>query len=373
MLDVAVLGGGLIGCATARLLARAGLRVALFERGRIGGEASGAAAGMLGVQSESADDVALRLGLRSRALYPALLEALADETGMRVECWREGTLGVAFTPADTALLDRRLAMLAAAGAAGEAVPRARLRTLEPALSHGARGGALFPLDGRLDPVALTTALARAAGVAGCTLYEGEEVRSVVVERGAVVGVVTAARRLACSAAVNAMGAWAGRVRGMTALPVQPMRGQIAVVQAPRPPLRHALRTPRGYAVARRDGRVLFGSTRESVGYRKQVTAGGLSGVLGAALELTPALCRLPLVASWSGLRPATADGRPIVSLDPLVRHYVVATGHDADGVLLAPLSAELAAGLLRGERSEWDEVLSVTRFAGAGAGAALTL
>src|SRR5512139_1026579 len=127
MLDVAVLGGGLIGCATARLLARAGLRVALFERGRIGGEASGAAAGMLGVQSESADDVALRLGLRSRALYPALLEALTDETGMRVECWREGTLGVAFTPADTALLDRRLAMLAAAVAAGEAVPRARLR------------------------------------------------------------------------------------------------------------------------------------------------------------------------------------------------------------------------------------------------------
>src|SRR5262245_9808149 len=104
MLDVAVLGGGLIGCATARLLARAGLKVALFERGRIGGEASGAAAGMLGVQCESADDFALRLGLQSRALYPALLAALADETGMEVELWRTGTLAVAFTPADAALL-----------------------------------------------------------------------------------------------------------------------------------------------------------------------------------------------------------------------------------------------------------------------------
>lgn len=372
MLDVAVLGGGLIGCATARLLARTGLRVAIFERGRIGGEASSAAAGMLGVQTESADETALRLGLQSRERYPALLAALGDETGMRVEYWHEGTLDLAFTAADLARLERRLAMLAAAGAPGEAIPRGRLRTLEPALSHGARGGALFPLDGRLDPAALTAALARAAEAAGCTLYEGEEVRSVVVERGAVAGVVTAARRLACSAAVNAMGAWAGRVKGMTPLPVQPVRGQIAVVQAPRAPLRHALRTPRGYVVARRDGRVLCGSTREAVGYRKQVTAGGLSEVLGAAIELAPALGRLPLVASWSGLRPATADGRPIVSCDPLVRHYVVATGHDANGILLAPLSAELAAGLLRGERSEWDDRLSVTRFA-AGGGAALTV
>ena len=144
------------------------------------------------------------------------------------------------------------------------------------------------------------------------------------------------------------------------------------MQAPRPPLRHALRTPRGYAVARRDGRVLLGSTRESTGYRKQVTAGGLGDVLTGALELMPALARLPLVATWSGLRPATADRRPIVSRDPLVRHYVVATGHDADGVLLAPVTAELAVGLLRGERSEWEDALSITRF-GATARDALTL
>lgn len=372
MLDVAVLGGGLIGLATARLLARAGLRVGLFERGRIGGEASNAAAGMLGVQSESCDETALRLGLRSRARYDELLDALHDETGLRVEYWRQGTIGVAFTPADTVWLERRLAMLAAAGAPGEALSRARLRAFEPGLSHGARGGALFPLDGRLDPVALATALARAAAAAGCQLCEGEEVRSVVVERGAVCGLVTSARRVACGAAVNAMGAWAARVRGLTPLPVQPVRGQIAVLQASRPPLRHAVRTPRGYVVPRRDGRVLLGSTREAVGFRKRVTAGGLSGILGAALELAPGLGELPLVASWSGLRPGSPDGRPIVGMDPAVRNYVVATGHDANGVLLAPLTAELVGGLLRGERSEWDEALSPTRVAGVASPDALT-
>jgi glycine oxidase len=372
MLDVAVLGGGLIGCATARLLARSGLRVGLFERGRIGGEASAAAAGMLGVQGESRDETALRLGLRSRALYPGLLEALHEETGLRVEYARQGTIAVALTPADAAWLERRLAMLARAGAPGEALPAGRLHRLEPGLGRGARSGALFPLDGRLDPGALAAALARAAVAAGCRLYEDEEVRSVVVERGAVSGIVTSARRVACGAAVNAMGAWAARVRGLTPLPVRPVRGQIAVLQAPRPPLRHAVRTPRGYVVPRRDGRVLLGSTREAVGFRKRVTAGGLAGILAAGLELMPGLGGLPLVDSWSGLRPATPDGLPIVALDPGVRHYVVAAGHDANGVLLAPLTAELVAGLLRGERSEWDQSLALARAALAGAGGALT-
>lgn len=362
MLDVAVLGGGLIGCATARLLARAGMRVGLFERGRVGGESSGAAAGMLAVQSESADSTALRLGLRSRALYPTLLAALADEVGASLEWWRTGTLYAAFTASDEAQLRARLAMLEAGGAPAEVLSARRLRALEPGLSPAVRGGALCALDARLDPLALAAALARSAAAAGCILYEGETVRSVVVERGAVAGIVTDTRRLTCSAAVNAMGAWAGRVRGMTPLPVQPVRGQIAVLQAPRPPFRHTVVSPRGYAVARRDGRVLLGSTRETVGFRKRVTAGGLAEILANGLELAPELGALPLTGSWSGLRPGTDDGRPIVGRDPAVRHYVVATGHYRDGVLLAPLTAELVVGLLRGERSEWDEVLGVSRL-----------
>jgi len=373
MLDVAVLGGGVIGCAVARVLARGGMRVGLFERGRVGGEASGAAAGMLGVQSESVDAAGLRLALASRARYPALLEALRDEVGARVEWWRPGTLWVALTAADEAQLAARMAMLAAGGAPAEALSARRLRALEPGLSPAVRGGALCALDARLDPVGLTAALARSAAAAGCILYEGEEVRSVVVERGAVAGVVTDTRRVTCSAAVNAMGAWAGRVRGLTPLPVQPVRGQMAVVQSPRPPFRHAVVSPRGYAVARRDGRVLLGSTREAVGFRKRVTAGGLSGILAGALELAPGLAALPLTNSWSGLRPGTADGRPIVGRDPAVRHYVVATGHYRDGVLLAPLTAELVAGLLRGASSEWDEPLALSRFAGRAAVDALTL
>jgi len=373
MLEVAVLGGGLIGCAVARELARAGVRVALFERGRIGSESSAAAAGLLGVQGEMDDEVMLRLGLASRALFPDLLEALRVESGVAIEFWRAGTLCVSFTPSEEATLNARRAWQTASGAPSESLNARQIRSLEPAVSRRVRSGALLPLDGRLDNVALTQAYARAAAAAGCELREGQEVKSVIAEHGRIAGIATAAGRVACDAVVNAMGAWAGRLRGPTPLPVRPVRGQMAVVQAPRPPFRHAVYSARGYAVARRDGRVLLGSTREAAGFDKRVTAGGVATILRHALELSPGLAALPLVATWAGLRPGSADGRPIIGFDPGVQGYLVAAGHYRNGVLLAPLTAQLVGALLRGAPHPWAEALGLARFAGRDVDGALTL
>ncbi|MGH7785333.1 MAG: FAD-dependent oxidoreductase, partial [Candidatus Binatia bacterium] len=130
---------------------------------------------------------------------------------------------------------------------------------------------------------------------------------------------------------------------------------------------------RGYAVARRDGRVLLGSTREAVGFEKRVTAGGVATILRHALELSPGLAALPLVETWAGLRPGSADGRPIVGVDPGVQGYLVAAGHYRNGVLLAPLTAQLIGALLRGAAHPWSEALGLGRFAGRDVGGALTL
>ena len=211
-------------------------------------------------------------------------------------------------------------------------------------------------------MALTRRLACAAAAAGCALREGEEVKAVVAERDRIAGIATANGRVACDAVVNALGAWAGRVRGTTALPVQPVRGQIAVVRAPRPPFRHAVCSARAYAVARRDGRVLLGTTRGEAWVAERVTAGGLAAIFGAALELAPGLGALPLVDAWAGLRPGSADGRPIIGADPALRGYYVASGHDRNGVLLAPLTARLIGALLRGERNPWQDALGLERL-----------
>jgi glycine oxidase len=184
--------------------------------------------------------------------------------------------------------------------------------------------------------------------------------------------VTANGRVACDAVVNALGAWAGRVRGTTPLPVRPVRGQMVVVQAARAPFRHAVYSPRAYAVARRDGRVLLGSTREPVGFDKRVTAGGVAAILYAACELSPQLGTLPLTDAWAGLRPGSDDGRPIVGADPAVQGYYVASGHYRNGVLLAPITAQLIAASVRGERTPWHDALGIERFTAAAAPNVLT-
>lgn len=361
--EIVVVGGGLIGCAVARELARGGAHVALFERHRVGAEASGAAAGMLGVQGETESEDLLRLGAESRALYDAVLPALEEESGRSVEFWRQGTLYLCFTAEDQEQLEERRTWQGAAGFDSELLSAERALKREPALNRRLCCAGLFRRDARLDNVALTRAYAAAAAAAGCSVREGAEVRAIAVERGRVVGVEVDGGRVACDAVVNAAGAWAGRLALATPLPVVPVRGQMASLLAPRAPFRHAIYSARGYAVSRRDGRVLLGSTRERVDFDKRVTGGGMRKILRAALELSPALGKMPLHETWAGLRPATPDGLPVVGRDDAVQGYVVAAGHYRNGVLLTPITARLVVSLLRGETDPWHQRLRPDRFA----------
>ncbi|MFN8640635.1 MAG: FAD-dependent oxidoreductase [Candidatus Binatia bacterium] len=333
------------------------MRVAVFERGRVGGEASGAARALRRARREprrdrgSAWDCA---AASCRICSPRCTTrpVCASITGARGRSPPPSRPPTPWTGAAPGVSRRRGRGRRSGTGGAAADPGA----WAPATACAPRRCAARRAR---RPVGLVRALAQAAtAVAGCRLHEGEEVRSVVVERGVVCGIVTSARQVACSAAVNAMGAWAARPRTDAAA------GRRCAARSRssrrRGPLRHRADPARLRRAAARRARAARQHAR-AVDFRKRVTAGGLARILGAALELLPGLGGLPLVASWSGLRPGTADGRPIVGVDPAVRHYVIATGHDANGVLLAPLTAELVAGLLRGERSEWADALALTR------------
>ena len=360
--EVVVIGGGLTGCAVARELVGSGARVTLLERGKIGGEASGAAAGILGAQGETEDEHMLHLGAESRRMFPELLRALREEAGIDVEFWRQGGLYLCFSAADEETIQRRSRWQRTLGFDSELVSAQRAIALEPLVNRRLRCATYFGDERRVDNVALTAAYARAATVAGCELREGEGVRAIVVEAGQVTGVETTGSRFTCDVVINTAGAWAGALAVGATLPVTPVRGQMVVVKSRRPPIRHALYSARGYAVSRRDGRVLLGSTRESVGFDKRVTAGGLAGILDASRELAPALVSLPVSQMWAGLRPGTPDGLPIIGDDPAVRGYYVASGHYRDGVLLAPITARLVASLVQGKREPWHDVFRADRF-----------
>lgn len=349
--DVVVIGGGVIGCGIARSLALRGASVAVLERGRAGAEASWAAAGMLSPQAEAdAPGPFLELLLRSRLLYPDFAAALLEETGTDIDYRTEGTLLVSLSGEDDAALDARYAWQRAAGLEVERLGAGAVRALEPALADGARGALRFPGDHQVDNRRLGAALPVAAARAGARLREHSPVRRVRVEGGAVVGVeLEDGERIAAGAVVVAAGAWAGELAGLPRpLPVVPIHGQMIALTGGSPPLRHVVDTPAVYLVPRRDGRVLCGATMERVGLHKAVTAGGVVRLLRGAIGAVPGLSAATLAESWSGLRPGTPDGLPILGEDPEVRCLHYATGHFRNGILLAPITAEaVTAAVLR--------------------------
>jgi glycine oxidase len=364
--DVAIIGGGIMGCAVALRLALRGVAVTVIERGIPGAEASSAAAGILGPQMEAdGSGPLLDLGLRSRALYPALAAELRDATGIDIGYVKSGVLAVAIDGAGAAELTARRAWQTARGLRVESLTAEQLHALEPNLGPEVRAALRFPDDAQVNARELARAFSQAAAAAGARFLQGRYVRRVLVRGGVALGVELDGEELASGAVVVAAGSWSGLVEGagVPATVVRPARGQLASIET-RPPLfRHVLSVHgRGYLVPRRDGTVLAGSTVEMAGFRKEVTVGGLAQILGLARVLVPALNDAPVTGSWSNFRPYTEDHLPVLGLTP-VRGLVLATGHFRNGILLAPVTAEAIAELVATGTSAVDLTpFSVLRF-----------
>lgn len=350
--DVLVVGGGVIGCAVAHALARERVQVTLVEADDLAGGASGAAAGMLAPLSEAAGPGPLqRLGLASLALFPDLVAEVRERSGIDPEFERSGCLRVASSEEDAAALrarDRALPSLDL-----EWLDAATARRTEPALSSEIHGALFSAHESHVRSPLLARGLALAAASLGAELRTGTPVRGLVRSESRVRGVETDAGRLEAATVVLCTGVaaaqspgWVGRAGS---LPIAPVRGQILSL-LPRPPgLRTMVRGARTYLVPKRDGSLVVGATEERSVYERRVTAAGVSQLLGDALRLVPDLDDASFVSAWSGIRPATPDQLPLVGPWPGVDGLLLAAGHYRNGVLLAPLTADLIAGLVCGK------------------------
>jgi glycine oxidase len=364
--DVAIIGGGIMGSAVALRLAQRGIAVTVIERGIPGAEASSAAAGILGPQMEAeGPGPLLELGLKSRALYPALAAELRDLTGIDVGYDRSGVLMVAFDEAGEAALSSRRAWQLGRGLRVDSLSGEAARAREPALSPAVRAALAFTDDAQVVARDLARAFSQAAAVAGARFLTGRYVRRVIIESGAAVGVELDGETLPAGVVVVAAGSWSGLVDGAGVSPavVRPARGQLVAIET-RPPLfRHVVAAPGGYLVPRRDGTVLAGSTVEMAGFRKEVTVGGMAAILTLAKTVFPALADAPVTASWSNFRPFTEDHLPVLGATG-VRGLVLATGHFRNGILLAPITAQAIAELVATGRAPVDlSPFAVDRFA----------
>src|SRR5260370_32387800 len=127
-------------------------------------------------------------------------------------------------------------------------------------------------------------------------------------------------------------------------------------------LRHVIRSPEVYLIPRSDGRILVGTTVEEAGFDKRTDIATIQRLHHAALALVPDLRNARFLEDWAGLRPGTPDALPILGETPTPGYYV-ATGHFRDGILLAPITAEVMTAVIEGRTPEYDlTAFSPARF-----------
>ena len=366
--DYAIIGAGVIGCSLARWLAGAGKRVALIDRAAPGTEASHAAAGMLAPSAEADNLTPLfSLATRSRSLYTNLAAELIAETGIDPQYRTDGTLLPFATSVARDHMLHTLSWQIAQGARVEQLSSNQLASREAALSptfpQGPSrefGGALYlPDDHQVDNRLLMQALVSSCRLRGVDFVLGQSVSSIVVRKGGAIGVAigpeNSSQTLTAGAIINASGAWAAQITGdgIPAIPVCPVKGHMLALRAPAGTLRHVIRTEDVYLVPRHDGRIIVGSTMEEAGFDKTVHAAPVARLQEAAQRLCPALASAERIEAWTGLRPATPDGLPVIGPLPErvgIANYWTALGHFRNGILLAPITAEvLTHWLLHGQ------------------------
>jgi len=344
MTDCILIGGGLMGMLTARYLHEAGARVLLLERGRLGGEASWASGGILSPLYPWRYPPAVnRMAAVSQSMYPQLAETLTAETGIDPQWIQSGML---VPDAD----ERPDAMRWQAGQdlLVTALDRQEIHACEPALAPAFEQGLWLPDIAQIRSPRLVKALRSSLSMRGIDYREGVEVLRLRVRGGELTGVETSSGAINAARVLITAGAWSATLIPPAFAPVavQPVRGQIIVLNAPPGMVRRIVLCHGDYLIPRKDGRVLVGSTLEESEFDKSTTAAAREELLAKATAWVPALRKYPVEYHWSGLRPGSPAGIPYVGEHPELSGLFFNTGHFRCGLALGPASARLASDLM---------------------------
>ncbi|HLX25559.1 MAG TPA: glycine oxidase ThiO [Candidatus Cybelea sp.] len=362
--DVIVVGAGLIGLSIAFELAERGASVRVYDRAEPARAASWAGAGMLAPYTERITDEAL-LALCATSLreYPDFARRVQDASGIDAHLRLDGVLYAAFEAGEMDALRRHAEQLQVRGVRCKLIDRGPLLAAEPWLGAALTGGLIKHDEGHVDNRRLGRALTAACEARGVHV-EQSFAMEVECDSRRVLGVRTDRGFNGAEAVVNACGAWAAQLRGLPRWcvpPIAPVKGQMIALNVPTGFVRRATWVPGAYLVPRDDGRLLIGATVESSGFDERVTAEGVHELLHAALGAAPSLGSFTITESWSGLRPGTPDGLPLLGGTEL-DGFFLATGHYRNGILLAPATARTIADTIeRGEAAALAP-FSIARF-----------
>lgn len=338
---ISVIGGGIIGLATAWRLARDGHQVTLLDAAAEAREASWAAGGMLAPHHECASATPLwRMGCASLARWPSFLEQ-AGIAAEAADFRQDGGLVPLVDAEDRAAAERQERFLRTNGVPCTWLDGAALRRAEPALAVTA---ALLLPGAQVDPRRATAALATAAAAAGVEVRYASPVERLVP--GTVL--LSTGERIPAAQVVLAAGAWTPALAALAGIPLagEPVKGQMLRLDAPEGLLGRFLHSHRAYLIPRAGQGVVVGATMVDAGFDRGEDATAILALHRGAAELVPELAGARIAETWTGLRPRLHGGLPCIAR--VREDLVLATGHFRNGILLAPATADAVATIIAG-------------------------
>jgi sarcosine oxidase subunit beta len=383
--EIIVIGGGVIGTSIAYYLAKKGKKVTLLEKDDLASGSSGACDIDIILQSKN-PGIHLQLAMKSAELY----EELAQELDCDIEYENTGGMILIEDERQLEAMREFVKKQKAAGLEVELLDLKEASKLQKGLSPHLMGATYSPRDAHVNPMKLCFAFARAARRMGSEIRTGTPVLGIKVKSGRVKSVVTGSEEIETSIVINAAGVYAPAICKMVGLsaPIEPRRGQIIVTEpVPKFVMGDVLSAryiaakynPRilegsddpeirlgvGLSLSQtRNGNLLIGGCREFAGYDKNTTHEALKAILRHATRHVPFLKGIHAIRSFAGLRPYTPDGLPILGPVREVEGFIMAAGHEGDGIALSPVTGKIISDLVVEGKSFIDvKPLSLERFA----------
>ncbi|OZM57671.1 glycine oxidase ThiO [Lottiidibacillus patelloidae] len=352
---IIVIGAGVIGLSTALECQMRGHEVILLEKGKCGGQASGAAAGLLAPFSEIEEDPDdfFTLCLSSLRLFSKWKDLVMTESNHSFEYTTSGTVHAYFHEADMLKIEMRMNWQKKFQVKAEKLTAKQIRTLEPSLSQDAVAGLYYPEESHLYAPDYLIALEKACENIGVTIHEncGKVMLENELERCTVKD--EHGNRYSGDIIVLCSGAWSNEWEKYLnlAIPVFPIRGQICAYDQLDKHLNHIVYTSQGYLVSKANNTLVCGASEDIAGFNTAPTIKGIERLKNWNSQVLPMLRSKAPFSKWAGLRPATQDGFPFIGHHPNSENFIFACGHYRNGILLSPITANIVADLVEGKKS----------------------
>lgn len=382
--DVIIVGGGIMGCSIAWQLGKRGKKVLILEKNDVASGSAGATDGVVGYHTKQPGPQ-LDLAVQSIQMFNDMQKELGNEIEFDFSA---GGLQPAEDQLQYDLLNEIATRQRESGIDIHMISAEEACSLEPQLAENIAGALYCPTSGKINPLNLTMAYARAAKKEGAVIQTETNVTGFIIEDGQVKGVHTDKGDYYSDVIVNAAGSWAGKVGELAGLelPIKPRKGQLAVtepvgffmkatVQCARYNIikfwpdrikdERVLRLGASLSIEQTEnGGMIIGATREFAGYEKGNTFEAIDVMMKRAIRFFPGLENIDVIRFFSGFRPYTPDGLPLLGETAKLKGFYVAAGHEGDGIALSPITGKLLAELITEGKASYNiDTFSPNRFA----------